>query len=74
MDIKTIYVQLLYEGTIVYRPMPAYQVYKEKYRLLKPDDYDPENEYLQFEPDTTVRCETKQLSLGQVLVAVELVI
>lgn len=61
MDIKTIYVQLLDEGTIVYRPMPAYQVSRGIYKLLKPNDYDPVNETLQFEPETTVRCETKQL-------------
>ena len=72
MDTNTIYVQLLNEGTIAYRQTTGCKVSEEYYRLLPTEHYDPEDEEWEFEPNTIVRCEFKELSAGNVLVAVEL--
>ena len=66
----TVYVQLLGEGTVVFRPAPAESVDVDVVRLLMPDDYDPEDEDWEFKPGATVRVEARSLSHGQRLVAV----
>ena len=69
---QTIYVQLLGEGTVCYRPTQGKLVSKGVYKLLPIKDYDPKDEKWEFKPDSIVKCEEKHLSIGQVLVAVEL--
>lgn len=63
-------VQLLNEGTSVYRPTIAVQVGSDTARLLATDEYDPEDEDWEFKPGTVVRIERRLLSDGVVLVAV----
>jgi hypothetical protein len=65
-----VYVQLLGEGTVVFRPVPAEPSGENVVRLLVPDDYDPEDEDWEFKPGATVRVEPRSLSEGEVLVAV----
>jgi hypothetical protein len=65
-----IYIPLLDEGVDVYRPAPAHQIGPSIYIILRPDDYDPEDENWAFPPGTTVIGEPRQLAGGTVLTAV----
>ena len=70
MSNETIYIQLLEEGTQVWKPTKAEPVSENVYKVLKPYDYDPDDEKWEFVPGTIVRCE-KQLREGkQIWVAV----
>jgi len=69
-DPMVVYVQLLGEGTVVYRPVPAEPVGTNLMRLLVPEGYDAEDEDWEFKPGTTVRVEPRSLGEGEVLVAV----
>ena len=69
-DSMVVYVQLLGEGTVVYRPASAEPLGANVVRLLKPESYDPEDEDWEFKPGTTVRVEPRSLSEGDVLAAV----
>jgi hypothetical protein len=66
-----IYVQLLEEGTQVYRFVPALPIGDGSYQLQGHDLYDPEDEVWEFTPGTLVRAQLKDLTVGPVLVAVE---
>jgi hypothetical protein len=66
----TIYVYLLDEGTDVWRPVEAEHVGGEQYRILSANA-DPEDEHWQFQTGEVVRCETRKLSEGTHLVAVQ---
>ena len=68
---KIIYVQLLNEGTIVYRPVPAIEIRKGIFEVLGFDIYNPEDEEWEFLPNTYVMVEEKKLSGGKVLVAIK---
>ena len=70
MDIN-IYVQLLDEGTKVYRPVPAMEVAKSIYKIKGSEIYDPENEIWEFTPNTFVRVEEQNLEGEKVLVAIK---
>lgn len=61
-----IYVQLLNEGTKVYRPAPAFSVGPNVVIILLPDTYDPEDEEWEFKPGTTVRTRPQTFSDGEV--------
>lgn len=63
-----VFVALLDEGTAVWRPVAAEQVGPGLFRLLGPV---PDDEVWAFPPGTVVRCESRRLSGGAVLVAVE---
>jgi hypothetical protein len=65
-----VYVRLLGEGTLVFRPAPAEPAGKNVVRLLMPAGYDPEDEEWEFKPGATVRVELRALSEGDFLVAV----
>lgn len=65
-----IYVQLLNEGTVVFRPAPATPVGPNVVKILQPDDYDPEDEEWEFKPGATVRVRSRILSGDEELVAV----
>ena len=66
----TIYVQLLDEGTIVYRPVSAKQISEDIYEILGDDIYDTSIESWEFPPRTKVVVKKKILSDGEALVAV----
>lgn len=66
----TVYVQLLNEGTIVYRPASGTSVGPDVVRLELVPDYDPENEQWEFLPGSVVRVEQRRLSDGDVRVAI----
>lgn len=57
----TIYVQLLNEGTTVYRPTQGEEVAEGLYRILPTEGYDPDDETWEFIPGTIVRCAVKVL-------------
>lgn len=69
-DPMVVYVRLLGEGTVVYRPAPAEAIGGSVVRILAPESYDPGDEEWEFKPGTTVRVELRSLSSGKVLVAV----
>ena len=52
-----IYVQLLEEGTPTARPTEALALGDGVYKILQPDDYDPDDEMWEFPPGSLVRCE-----------------
>ena len=68
---ETIYVALLNEGVEVWRPVLAYRRANDLFQIASKND-DPEDEEWEFSSGSLVRCETKQLSGGPCLVAVEL--
>jgi hypothetical protein len=68
-----IYIQLLDEGTIVYRPTLGEMLKENIFKVLPTEHYDPSDEVWEFPPGTLVRCEYKNLSHGKVLVAKEAV-
>jgi hypothetical protein len=67
----TIYVQLLNEGTICWRPTEALNLGNGQFELLATPGYDATDEEWEFLPGSIVRCEKQQLSSGEVLVAVK---
>ncbi len=66
-----IYVKLLDEGTIVYRPVPAIKAATNLFEIRGSEIYDPENEIWEFSPGTYVLVEEKNLSGKKVLVAIK---
>lgn len=72
-SLSRVYVQLLDEGVIVFRPTQAEFLSPDTARLVAPEDYDPECEDWEFKPGSFVRVEPRHISEGQVLVAVEIV-
>ena len=64
----TIYVQLLDEGTDVWRPVSAELMSAEIYRIVG-DAPDPATERWEFMPGELVRCRIQRLSDGDSLVA-----
>jgi len=66
-----LYVQLLNEGTTVYRPVPATHVSEGVYVLGGTDNYDPESEEWAFLPGVRVKAAIRTLNGKQVLVAFE---
>jgi len=68
---KNIYIQLLDEGTKVYRPVPAIKIENNIYKLQGFDIYDPEDEIWEFSPGTYVKVEKQYLDGEDVLIAVQ---
>lgn len=68
---ENIYVQLLEEGTQVYKSVPALLIGGEIYQLQGHETYDSEDEVWEFTPGTLVKVELKDLAAGPILVAVE---
>ena len=69
-DMMCVYVRLLGEGTLVFRPAKATAIGSETVRLLVPDDYDPVDEEWEFKPGLVVRVERRVLGGESVYVAV----
>jgi len=67
-----VYVQLLGEGTTVFRPVWARPIGPSVVELLMPEDYDPEDEEWEFKPGATVHVERRELGGEQLLVAVRI--
>ena len=68
----TVYVPLLYEGTDVWRPAPARKVSDSVYEILRPPQYDPDDEKWEFPPGSVVQCAPRRTSDGELLTAVRL--
>ncbi len=68
---KIIFVQLLDEGTKVYRPVPACEIENSIYKVGGFENYDPEDETWEFPPGTYVVVEEQNLEGETVLVAVK---
>ena len=66
---KKIFIQLLEEGTKVYRPVPSCQIEDNLYEVGGGDIYDPEDEVWEFTPGTYVLVEEQNLDGENVLVA-----
>ena len=67
---KIIYVQLLSEGTIAYRPVSEIEVGKSVFEIIGFDTYNPKNEIWTFSPGTYLLVEERDLSRENVLVAI----
>jgi len=69
--IKTIYIQLLGEGTQVYRPVPALEITPNIFEIQGDDIYDPDDEEWKFGPGTQVIVEQRFLDGEFVLLAIK---
>lgn len=69
-ELSRVYVRLLDEGTLVFRPSPAEFLGNQRARLIAPPGYDPEDEDWEFEPGSIVRVELRQLDGVDEFVAV----
>lgn len=67
---EQIYVALLGEGLPVWRPVRAYRIEDAVYIIERPEDYDAEDEQWEFPPGSTVICEKRKTSDGEILAAV----
>ena len=68
----TVYVKLLNEGTLVFRPAQAEYVDKNTVKLLPIADYNQRDEEWEFPPGSIVRCESRVMNGEPTLVAIEL--
>lgn len=68
---KNIYIQLLEEGTKVYRPVPAIEIENNIYEVQGFEIYDLEDEVWEFLPGTYVLVEEQSLDGEYVLVAIK---
>ncbi len=67
-----VYVQLLNEGTVIFRPTRALDLGDGIFRLLPTPDYDPEDEEWEFLPGTSVRCGKRTDASGdEYLIAIQ---
>jgi len=70
ISMNCVYVRLLGEGTIVFRPTKATPIGQDMVRLLMPDgSCDPEDEDWEFKPGSVVRVERRTLEGADVYVA-----
>ena len=67
---STIYIPLLEEGTVVFRPTQGVALGTDVFRVLPTDDYDPEDEVWKFPPGAVVRCEKQKRDGEEILIAV----
>jgi hypothetical protein len=67
---REIFVPLLDEGTRVLRPARATTCGGVRFKLLKPEDYDPDDEHWEFPPGSEVECRVEIFSGREVFVAV----
>ncbi len=68
---QNIYIKLLREGTVVYRPVPAIKIKGDLYKIKGEKIYDPGDEEWEFSPGTIVFVQRKELEGGKVLVAIK---
>jgi hypothetical protein len=65
-----VHVALLDEGVNVWRPVPGRKLRDNVYELLRPADYDPDDEKWEFPPGSIVQCAPRTTSSGTILAAV----
>lgn len=68
---RNIYIQLLEEGTKVFRPVPAIKIDGFVYEIQGFDIYDPEDEVWEFTLGTHVFVEEQNLDGENVMVAIK---
>lgn len=68
---REIYIQLLEEGTKVFRPVPAKEIENGIYEIQGFEIYDPDFESWEFSPGSFVKVEEQNLEGEMVLVAVK---
>lgn len=68
---KYIYIQLLNEGTKVYRPVPASEIETNVYKIGGHQLYNTDDELWEFIPGTVVVVEEQTLEGETVLIAVK---
>ena len=67
---EVIYIQLLNEGTTVYRPVRASKIKTNVFKIDNFELYDPDDEIWEFLPGTAVIVEERYIENENVLVAV----
>ncbi len=72
MKREIIYIEILNEGTKVWRPMWAEEISPFCYLIKSFHDYEPSDEELKFKPGEIVKCEWQQLEDEKVLIAVNI--
>lgn len=72
IDSVSVYVRLLDEGTVVFRPTIGRLLGPLRAELLVPADYDPEDENWEFKPGSVVALARQRLQEQDVYVAVKL--
>jgi hypothetical protein len=68
---KIIYIQLLNEGSVAYRPVSAYEIKESVYKIDGSECYNPEDEEWEFLPGTYVLVEERTFDGENVLVAIQ---
>jgi hypothetical protein len=68
-----IYIQLLDEGTTVYRPTQAVSMGNATFLVLPTSDYDPDDEVWEFLPGSLVACDKEIKGGEEILIARRLV-
>jgi len=68
---KEIFIKLLGEGTLVYRPVPSIKISENLYILQGSEIYNPEVEEWEFKPGTLVFVEEKLLEGKFELIAIK---
>ena len=71
---RAAYIQLLGEGTKVYRPVPALEVTQNIFEIQGDEIYDPDDEEWEFGPGTRVIAEPRRLDGEFVLLAIKEII
>lgn len=65
-----VYVRLLGEGTVAFRPSPGEFLTPGMVRLIAPPGYEPDDEDWEFKPGSVVRVELRRLGGADEFVAV----
>jgi hypothetical protein len=65
-----VFVKLLEEGTLVFRPTEGEIIDGSKVKLFPTSDYNPEDEKWEFLPGSVVCCEYRMLGNEKALIAV----
>jgi hypothetical protein len=60
----------LEEGTEVFRPTQGKKISDLTFKILKPEDYDPDDEHWKFPPGIIVKCEKQNREGKEILIAV----
>lgn len=68
---KIIYIQLLNEGSVAYRPVSAYEIGNNIFKVDGSDIYDPDDEEWEFPPETYVLVEEQIKDGKNVLIAIK---
>jgi hypothetical protein len=66
LEIWSIFVQLMGERTVVFRPTTALHLGGDRYEILPTLDYNPEDEIWEFVPHTIAKCIPNVFPSGEV--------